>query len=718
MKKMIALLLALLMVASTVVAVSAEGTGAETPTAPKNIQVQTRAHENENKEIVSYDIRFLATVHSTEGKEIGFEVDAFFLDQNGETLETKKVTYSKKENEETDANMAGDSVYTSVIAAGEELTAEDLIIEEDDDPAIGIFAAVISGVPANLDVVFEINTYVDYEGGTNRSSDFTVQYIDGVVVNMTDMSGTQSVYTQDFTTEMTSAKALEAAGITKPYGQNMNLTLAGDKLNIPHTAWKSSDKTSYYFGLVPRDPFTKMYTKETEVLTDDSVYNYMLEMDIDISQLSVLNFIFNGSPDSESDTNPLRPKSIWVSLRVPTVQTADAQGNITWNGKFQNGLISTLAATKENIFVRTGTYTDAGADAMVYNDTRNALDIEDEAKNVALKLNIVVNNTHAEGCQVGVFINETLVQSSVVAGTYRVTANSYVSMWAQETVATIDNVKVYELANDYTPTDWDPDNKVGSLPTVTEDDEKYSQNFNDIDPLEACNVTFPYTFQGDATSIGKNSPTKCHGGFPVTINDAGQLQVNKHAWHDNADYFAHLVSANEVAAADVYKFEADLDITALSAFGFMINNNVDKSLTDNYTEYQQEMLFVSFRNLTDTQSSTKKAGLHFRIAHYNDKGVQAGSQDFYIGASAPALKAKFTMIVDSTYTYEEKDATTGETITKTGCKIYLFLDNKLIDTVVYDNTYDVKKNSSIGIWAQDTEVTIDNIKFTGVKKNS
>ena len=679
MKKLIALLLALLMVSSTVIAVSAEGANAATPPSAPIIRA---AQPND----AGNAVRFLATVHSTLGTEVGFEVIANYTtvttDGETETTTSGSVTYSKKVNETLDANMAGTTLYTSVKAAGDVYTLAD--IANGDETAIGIFAAEINGIPADTDIVFEVNTYVDYEGTTIKSATSYVKYVDGEIL---DMTGGKTSYSQDFTTAMTSAEALEAAGITKPYGQAMNPTFEGDKLNIPYTKW---GKTDCFFGLVPRTPFAELLEENDDKETEEvERYNYMLEMDLDITQLHALSFIFNGSPDSTSDTNKYRPNSIYVSLRVPTV-TAEGE---TWDGKFQKGLISTLEATGENILVRTGTYTSAGADAKVYNDTSDALDIADDAKNVELKLTIVVNNTHADGCQVGVFINGALVQSSVVADNYRVTANSYVSVWAEESVLSIDNVKVSKINGVIT---LDTANESDTLPTP--ENPKYNQTFTDIDPLEACNVTFPYKYQGDFTS------NTCSGGFPVTINDAKQLQISSHAWHNNADYFAHLVSADRVDTADIYKFEADLNITTLGTFGFMINNDVDTDLADNYTEYQPYMLFVSFRNLAASDSTTGKAGLHFRIAHYNASGVQIDKQDILISETATTLDARFTLIVDST--------------DKGGCRLYLFLDNKLIDTVVYDNAYDVKDNSSIGIWAQSTVATIDNIKFTGVKKNN
>lgn len=673
MKKLIALLLALLMVSSAVIAVSAEGTGEVVPTAP-TIFAQTepvidKGEDEESAEddtIVGYNVRFLAAVHETTGEAIGFEVVAKYSG--------KEDAYSKAEG---DTAMEGTMLYKNVMVEGESKPVTNY-----DADAIGMFAAGINGVPTNLDIVFEIKAYITYgESEKVETGVVTAQYIDGVIVNMT---GTQNVYSQDFTTAMTSAEALEAAGITKPYGQNMNLTLAGKKLNIPHTKWVSNDKNSYFFELVSEDTFAAVENGE---------FNYMLQMDLDITQLSVFSLIFNG----EADTVYNAKNSLMVALRLMNGCDSTSKGLISDKSK----------EDAYNIWLRHGGYNSENGTVKTFGtDTANqkngyedvlAYDITDGAANAAVKLTVVVNNTYTDGCQVEVFIGEDSVYSFIAPEVYDVTKDSNILVWAQESVLSIDNVKVSKITGDIT---------LGMIP-VTNITELYVQDFNNIvDPLEDCNVTFPYI---------SNS---CHAGFPVTINNDGQLQVNKHAWHTNPDYFAHLVSADEVDAADIYKFEADLNLTTLGTFGFTINNDVDESLGNNNTANLKNMMFVSFRNLTASDATTGKAGLHFRIAHYNASGAQVNKQDILIAEDATTLNAKFTMIVDSTYTYEEEDTTTGETITKTGCKIYLFLDNKLIGTVVYDNTYDVKDDSSIGIWAENAVATIDNIKFTGVKKNS
>ena len=86
MKKIIAMLLALLMISTAVITVSANTT---TPDAPVVRGVQTKVDG-------AVSVRFLSTVHSTDGDAVGYVIKATFLDGN---TEVQSFTYSKAEGD-------------------------------------------------------------------------------------------------------------------------------------------------------------------------------------------------------------------------------------------------------------------------------------------------------------------------------------------------------------------------------------------------------------------------------------------------------------------------------------------------------------------------------------------------------------------------------------------------------------------------------------------
>ena len=133
MKKIIAILLALLMVATVVVSASADTTdeGTATPTAPV-----FRGAQMSNDQA---SVRFLSTVHSDMGDAVGYVIKAIFVDG---TTNVQNIEYSKAAG---DAYMENDTVYSSVQAAGQTVSLAE--ISRGDETAICIAAAVISGIP-------------------------------------------------------------------------------------------------------------------------------------------------------------------------------------------------------------------------------------------------------------------------------------------------------------------------------------------------------------------------------------------------------------------------------------------------------------------------------------------------------------------------------------------------------------------------------------------
>lgn len=642
MKKMIALLLALLMVSSAVIAVSAEGTGEVVPTAP-TIFAQTEPVK-EGDEVVAYNVRFLAAVHETTGDAIGFEVVAKFSD--------KEVEYS---NAKGDTAMEGTTLYKNVMVNGksEPVTGYDA-------DAIGMFAAGINGVPAKLDVVFEIKAYISYGESEKVETDVvTAQYANGKILSMTGAD----VYTQDFNAT-NSVTAAANAGVKNLYSGKMNPTISNGMLRIPSSTWANGA----FVSVIDNSVFKNNINDLDEV--------YMIEMDLDITVINNICFIFNGSVnESESATNTraTRKGAGIVQFKID----GDAKGSISNMGE-------------KSFYARTG-YMD-GSTQQIASSYGPAIytmpKFGNDPKSAVFKLGLVIDNTPTNGCDIHIFVDgvykntrqlsETTDLKGEVEGEYfDVTENSYVSLWAENSAFSIDNLKVSKITNFASQT----------YPT-TNAVAVYSQNFEN-DPVTSAGVTRLY------------ANDKCPSGLPIIINDAGQLQIDKHAWHNAADYFANVVPATGVNGADLYKFEAYVSITSASNFGFTLNNKHNAQKTDAY-QYLSNFLFVKFIKDGDNLKS-----LHITEADAAGGTGNTVTKTEYALTSTVSAKDgfKFSVIVDST------DAN--------ACVLYLFINDELVAVhTTAGNDWDVADVSTIGVFAQDTVATIDNIKVTGVKKTA
>ncbi|MBO5293792.1 MAG: hypothetical protein J6B71_00880 [Clostridia bacterium] len=116
--------------------------------APEFIGIQTRDNGDDTQ-----DIRFVATVASTKGKVLGFDVYA-----NGQTY-----------------NFEGDTVYTQI-------KASDKTFKASDEGAEALFVVVLENVPTTIatPVQFDVRTYVQYGEDSKARSYNTTFEMNGV----------------------------------------------------------------------------------------------------------------------------------------------------------------------------------------------------------------------------------------------------------------------------------------------------------------------------------------------------------------------------------------------------------------------------------------------------------------------------------------------------------------------------------------------------------
>ena len=377
MKKIIAMLLALLMISTAVITVSANTT---TPDAPVVRGVQTKVDG-------AVSVRFLSTVHSTDGDAVGYVIKATFLDGN---TEVQSFTYSKAEGDDA---MESSTIYASVMQNNTPISAVELA--EGDESAKGIFAAVISGIPATEDVLFEVVSYVRVGDTYNYSKPTYEKLSNGEMRQLT------SGYEEDFSNDIVPLK-----------GGSVAPTISGGKLNIEPQGWGNA-----FSQLVGRDALT---------VKPDKV---MVEMDIELTTVGVLAFYIGAQKDDPYSSNG----AILVTFRLSTNNGANFTNNDTATAV--NGSTNALYMAAGCVKVSDGKTNTGLAKEKV-------LDLDANATKATFKLTVAVDNS-GSGANVYIYIDDVQKATYSLSGDdYDVKANSYMAMWAQKVTATIDNLKV------------------------------------------------------------------------------------------------------------------------------------------------------------------------------------------------------------------------------------------------------------------------------------
>ena len=393
MKKIIALLLALLMVATAVVAASAEATeeSATTLTAPKFYGAQTNTDGTA--------VRFLSTVHSdtdeVEGDAVGYVIKAIFVD--GST-QVQNIEYSAAKGE---SNMETKTIYSAVNAAGAVVTLSE--IANGDETAKGILAAVIEGIPATEDVMFEITTYVRVGTDYTYSTPAYQKLSNGKLRTLTDG------YEEDF------EDVIPLAGST------VTPDISGGTWNLNAPSWGNSR-----YEIVSRDVFAT--APETT----------MVEMKIDFTYVGTFTVMLNAQADDPNTSKG----AILVSLRLGSAA-----------GSYTDADTNTKIDGTRDLYVAAGAIKVSDGKQNLSLLQNKGLEISQGATSASVnKLTIVVKNK-TTGCTVYVYIGETCIGSyNLDDNRYRIAANSYVAVWAQKSTCSVDDLKVSTVNGDVTTT--------------------------------------------------------------------------------------------------------------------------------------------------------------------------------------------------------------------------------------------------------------------------
>lgn len=235
-----------------------------------------------------------------------------------------------------------------------------------------------------------------------------------------------------------------------------------------------------------------------------------------------------------------------------------------------------------------------------------------------------------------------------------------------------------------------------------------SQNFDSASTLEEAGIS---------KTIAATS--KC-GGWDVKVVD-GKLSVPKHSWHTNEDYYLTLADANTLKAAKTYLVEMDLTFTELQTFCLILNGN--NKLTTDCKSNQAGAMGVALRQDKIVGDDGKLTGFGSGkiqrniVTNYitwdgtgnNQRGVKERIPYLSIEGEQASVSIRLSVLVEST------DEGCRATVFCNGVYANSFLFKQGVTNVTENTTLNVTENSAIVLWAQDTAMTIDNLRLLTIK---
>ncbi len=453
-----------------------------------------------------------------------------------------------------------------------------------------------------------------------------------------------------YTQNFDSATTAAEAGVTNLYGGKMALAVQNGALSIPATAWGDG----VFATLIENAAFADYASK------------YLVEMDVTVNSLGVLGFILNTS-GAKTEWNSDKKSSHLITLRRGTYNT----GNID---------------ADSNIKFRAGYFTADGSQTTPSSNDVLAYDVADGASSASFKLSILVDGNRIDLFIDGIWVHGYDVPEAVDCS---LKANSALILWAQDASATIDNLTLKIDESTSGSVDAEEGVKIPENSTVI-----YEQNFNSAATPSDAGVNGVYG-----------------GMMDMTVSD-GKLNIGKTGWDVDSngavDCFTTLVG-NEVLkniTADKYIIEMDLTLSELHVFGFILNGDNDSEShstnADRVTDIQNGIL-ITLRGSKDPSSTEFAANkisaendIYFRTGYFNATGGQTASNKVSAyDCTGDTASFKLTMVIN-------------------GGNVDLFIDGVYVYTYTAPASIDgsLKENSSVMIWAEKSQVTVDNIKVS------
>lgn len=230
------------------------------------------------------------------------------------------------------------------------------------------------------------------------------------------------------------------------------------------------------------------------------------------------------------------------------------------------------------------------------------------------------------------------------------------------------------------------------------------------------NGVFAEATKLDVAGVTKTiTPTSKCGGWDVKVVD-GKLSVPKHSWHKNEDYYLTLADANTLKAAKTYLVEMDLTFTELATFCLILNGN--NKLTTDCKSNQAGAMGVALRQDKGTDGKFGFGKIQRNIVtNYitwdgtgnNQRGVKEQLPYLSIEGEQASVSIRLSVLVEST------DEGCRATVFYNGVYANSFLFKQGVTNVTENTTVNVTENSAIVLWAQDTAMTIDNLRLLTIK---
>lgn len=215
------------------------------------------------------------------------------------------------------------------------------------------------------------------------------------------------------------------------------------------------------------------------------------------------------------------------------------------------------------------------------------------------------------------------------------------------------------------------------------------------------NGVFAEVTKLDVAGVTKTiTPTSKCGGWDVKVVD-GKLSVPKHDWHENADYYLTLADANTLKAAKTYLLEMDLTINELAVFCLLLNGDNALSATDRDNNQAGALAIALRQNLGNGWGSgaiTKPVVTNY--IDFEPKQTEKSIRKEFLNVDAAKATFRLSILVEST---EE------------GCRTTVFANGVYCSFYTFDKAFNVTGNSAIVLWAQNTAMTIDNLRLLTIK---
>lgn len=215
------------------------------------------------------------------------------------------------------------------------------------------------------------------------------------------------------------------------------------------------------------------------------------------------------------------------------------------------------------------------------------------------------------------------------------------------------------------------------------------------------NGVFAEVTKLDVAGVTKTiTPTSKCGGWDVKVVD-GKLSVPKHDWHENADYYLTLADANTLKAAKTYLLEMDLTINELAVFCLLLNGDNALSATDRDNNQAGALAIALRQNLGNGWGSgaiTKPVVTNY--IDFEPKQTEKSIRKEFLNVDAAKATFRLSILVEST---EE------------GCRTTVFANGVYCSSYIFDKAFNVTGNSAIVLWAQNTAMTIDNLRLLTIK---